>query len=86
MDTTRRYRDIESLVKLQKDFGGTYGGLYKNRLEFPKLTKNFKEFKYYESRGDGFDWRRESQKGRRHLNVLDGSDTHGKNIYGGGLR
>ena len=88
MDSTRKYRDIESLVKLHEDYGhyGSVVGINRAKLPIPRLTKNFKEFKYYESKGDGFNWRRESQKGRRHFNVLDGSDTHGKNIYGGGSK
>ena len=77
MDTTRRYRDIQSLRKLHEDYGNPYGGGSLKNLPPPKLTKNFKEFKYYDTKGDGFDWVRETQKGRRHFNVLDGSETGG---------
>ncbi len=58
MDTTRRYREIN------KRYG--HGD-----LKPPKLTKNFKEFKYYAPRGDGLDWIRKGNTA-----ILTGRDDN----------
>tara|TARA_R110002020_G_scaffold45395_1_gene129887 strand:- start:2205 stop:5903 length:3699 start_codon:yes stop_codon:yes gene_type:complete len=61
MDTTRRYREINR----------RYGH---GDLNLPKLTKNFKEFKYYQPRGDEgrLDWVRKGNSA-----ILTGAHRYG---------